>query len=112
MTEKMKVEAGEPGGFSLEPPISAGSVSELKKTQDDKDLSECMDRSKVILGASKQKIKRGSYRNDYISKYLGSYYTMRRNTTIGRSKHQDVEINQSDASNKHQSFIILMIISN
>ncbi|XP_027886078.1 uncharacterized protein LOC114152388 isoform X3 [Xiphophorus couchianus] len=38
MTEKMKVEAGEPGGFSLEPPISAASVSELKKTQDDKDL--------------------------------------------------------------------------
>ncbi|KAM4715156.1 uncharacterized protein FYW61_018098 [Anableps anableps] len=36
----MKVEADEPGGFSLEPPIPAASTSELEETQDNKDLKE------------------------------------------------------------------------
>ncbi|XP_043958759.1 uncharacterized protein LOC122823329 isoform X2 [Gambusia affinis] len=38
MTERMKVEADEPGGFSLEPPVPAGSTSELEERQDNKGL--------------------------------------------------------------------------
>ncbi|KAM4715063.1 uncharacterized protein FYW61_018018 isoform 2-T2 [Anableps anableps] len=38
MSEMMKVEADEPGGFILEPPIPAASTSELEETQDSKDL--------------------------------------------------------------------------
>ncbi|XP_008435745.2 zinc finger protein 112-like [Poecilia reticulata] len=38
MSEMMKVEADEPGGFSLEPPIPATFTSDLEETQDNKDL--------------------------------------------------------------------------